>query len=213
LRSGHSLAIDPLRAVAELHEAIAWPHMALVVFFCSSRFDLAVLAKEINTRFAGTPVVGCTTAGEIGPAGYRSGTLVGVSFPSRDFSAATACIEELTTFDEARARDAVASLRHSIDGRAERTFAFLLTDGLCGREEWITYLLQRALGDIALVGGSAGDDELPPGPGRTDRSDDFPALHGLSVQPLCRRQRTHGGDRRRSRRPPCARNQRPSCCR
>lgn len=159
MRSGHSLAIDPLRAVAELHEAIAQPHMALVVFFCSSRFDLTVLAKEINTRFAGTPVVGCTTAGEIGPAGYRSGTLVGVSFPSRDFSAATACIEELTTFDEARARDAVASLRHSIDGRAERTFAFLLTDGLCGREEWITYLLQRALGDIALVGGSAGDDE------------------------------------------------------
>ncbi|PKO58398.1 MAG: FIST domain containing protein, partial [Betaproteobacteria bacterium HGW-Betaproteobacteria-19] len=82
LRAGQSLATDPRQAVEGLYLAIAQPDMALVVFFCSSRFDLGVLAVAINERFAGTPVIGCTTAGEIGPAGYRDGSLVGVSFPS-----------------------------------------------------------------------------------------------------------------------------------
>jgi hypothetical protein len=159
LRSGQSLATDPRRAVEELHDAIDQPKLALVVFFCSSRFNLDELAAEINTRFEGTPVIGCTTSGEIGPSGYRSGTLTGVGFPARDFAAAIARIDGLAEFDEVRAQDSIDSIRHSVDGRPERTFAFLLTDGLCGREESVTYQLQRALGDIALVGGSAGDDE------------------------------------------------------
>jgi hypothetical protein len=145
--------------VAELHEAIHRPKLALVVFFCSSRFNLDELAAEINNRFSGTPVIGCTTSGEIGPAGYRSGTLAGISFPAHDFAAATTRVDGLADFDDARARDSIANLRNSVDGRPERTFAFLLTDGMCGCEENITYQLQRALGDIALVGGSAGDDE------------------------------------------------------
>lgn len=159
MRSGQSLAADPRRAVEELHEAIAQPKMALAVFFCSSRFDLDALATEINTCFKGTPVVGCTTAGEIGPAGYRSGTLAGISFPARGFSASTSCIDGLGDFDEVCARESTASLHHAVDGRTERTFAFLLADGLCGHEERITYLIQHALGEIALVGGSAGDDQ------------------------------------------------------
>ena len=38
------------------------------------------------------------------------------------------------------------------------TFALLLTDGLCGCEEAVTRVLQHLFGDIAIVGGSAGDD-------------------------------------------------------
>ena len=80
IKTGHSLASDPRQAVLEMHQAIAQPETALVIFFCSSDYDLDVLAAEINTRFAGIPVIGATTAGEIGPAGYRAGSLVGVSF-------------------------------------------------------------------------------------------------------------------------------------
>jgi len=159
LRSGHSLATDPRLAVAELHEAIAQPKAALVVFFCSSHFDLDALAGEFNSRFHDVPVIGCTTAGEIGPAGYRSRTLTGFSIPTRGFTASTTCIDGLATFDDLGARDATARLLHAVDGRPEHSFAFLLADGLCGHEERITFLLQRALGDVALVGGSAGDDE------------------------------------------------------
>lgn len=159
MRSGHSLATDPRLAVTELHEAIAQPKAALVAFFCSSGFDLDELAREINARFQDIPVIGCTTAGEIGPAGYRSGTLSGFSIPARGFTVATACIDGLANFDEVCAREATAVLLHAVDGRAERSFAFLLADGLCGHEERLTFLLQRALGDVAVVGGSAGDDE------------------------------------------------------
>jgi hypothetical protein len=159
LRSGHSIATDPQIAVAELHEAIAQPKAALMVFFCSSHFDLDTLAGEFNTRFQGTPVIGCTTAGEIGPAGYLSRTLSGFSIPARGFTASTACIDGLSEFDEPGAREATAGLLHAVDGRPEHSFAFLLADGMCGHEERLTFLLQRALGDVALVGGSAGDDE------------------------------------------------------
>lgn len=159
MRSGHSLASDPQLAVAELHEAIVQPKAALVVFFCSSRFDLDALAHEINARFHGIPVIGCTTAGEIGPAGYHSGTLSGFSIPARGFTAATTCIDGLEDFDDICARETTATLLHAVDGRPEHSFAFLLADGLCGKEERLTFLLQRALGDVALVGGSAGDDE------------------------------------------------------
>jgi hypothetical protein len=145
--------------VAELHDAIAQPKAALVAFFCSSGFDLDGLAGEINTRFRGIPVIGCTTSGEIGPAGYRSGTLSGFSIPARGFTASTACIDGLADFDEVCAREATTSLLQSVDGRPARSFAFMLADGLCGHEERLTFLLQRALGDVAVVGGSAGDDE------------------------------------------------------
>ncbi len=158
MHSGHSLATDPRLAVAELHEAIAQPKAALVAFFCSSHFDLDELAAAINAHFKGIPVIGCTTSGEIGPAGYRSGTLAGFSIPARSFTAATTCIDGLADFDEVCAREATTELLQAVDGRAERSFAFLLADGLCGREERLTFLLQRALGDIAVVGGSAGDD-------------------------------------------------------
>jgi hypothetical protein len=159
LRSGHSLATEPRLAVAELHEAIAQPKAALVAFFCSSNFDLDELAWEINTQFPGVPVIGCTTSGEIGPAGYRSGTLSGFSIPARGFTASTTSIDGLADFDEVCAREATTALLHAVDGRVERSFAFLLTDGLCGHEERLTFLVQRALGDVAVVGGSAGDDE------------------------------------------------------
>ena len=41
--------------------------LSLVLFFCSSEYDRDALAAEMARRFAGVPVVGCTTAGEIGP--------------------------------------------------------------------------------------------------------------------------------------------------
>lgn len=52
---------------------------------------------------------------------------------------------------------------HDLERRAPRasganSFALLLIDGLSVREEPVTRTLQGALGDIALVGGSAADD-------------------------------------------------------
>lgn len=159
LRAGHSFATDARQAVDELYAAIAQPDMALVVFFCSSRFDLGALAAAINTRFAGTAVIGCTTAGEIGPAGYRDGSLVGVSFPSASCAAAIGHLDRLAQFDAADAHVLASALRQQVAGGIGHSFALLLVDGMCGREEPIAQALQSALGDIPQVGGSAGDDQ------------------------------------------------------
>jgi len=159
LRTGHSLASDPRQAVQELHQAIAQPDMSLVIFFCSSGYDLEILTAEINTQFAGVPVFGCTTAGEIGPAGYRAGSLVGVSFSAGSCSAVVGHIDGLASVDEAAVRAEVWAVRRQVPDEAGSSFALLLLDGLCGREESIAHGCQSALGNIPLVGGSAGDDQ------------------------------------------------------
>ena len=78
----HSCARDTRQAAEEFHAAVSQKNMELVIFFCSSEYDLDVLAEEMSRLFAGIQVVGCTTAGEIGPAGYRNHSLSGVSFPT-----------------------------------------------------------------------------------------------------------------------------------
>ena len=43
-----SRAIEALQAVREFHAEVVQPDKALVVFFCSSDYDLELLASEIN---------------------------------------------------------------------------------------------------------------------------------------------------------------------
>jgi hypothetical protein len=153
---------DARQAVAEFHAAVAQPDMALVIFFCSADYDLDVLAAEMSRLFAGVEVVGCTTAGEIGPEGCREHSLAGASFPANAFAAASGGIDHLRRFDVARAE----ALTHELMQRLERvaptvdadnSFALVLIDGMSVREEPLTRALQQVLGHVPLVGGSAGD--------------------------------------------------------
>ena len=164
LRRAQSFANDTREAVREFHADVAQSDMALVIFFCSSDYDLDVVAAEMNRLFAGVQVVGCTTAGEIGPAGYIEHSLSGVSFPASQFKAVSGCIEALQGFRLAMGQDVAHDLRHALESRTtpaeiDHSFAFLLIDGLSVREEPVTRSLQSALGKIPLIGGSAGDGE------------------------------------------------------
>ncbi len=51
IRRAQSCATDPREAVCEFHAAVAQPEMALVIFFCSSEYDLEVLAGEMRRLF------------------------------------------------------------------------------------------------------------------------------------------------------------------
>lgn len=150
-------------AVRELHAGIGRPDTGLVVFFCSSAYDLDALAEEMRELFAGVLVVGCTTAGEIGPAGYRERSVSAVSFPSGACAAVAGRVADLQHFEitqgHAFARTLLSQLEaQTPDAAPENTFAFLLIDGLSIREEPVARAFQNALGNIPLVGGSAGDD-------------------------------------------------------
>lgn len=163
IRTGQSCASDARRAAQEFHAAVQQPQMAQVVFFCSSRYDLDELADEMSRLFAGVEVVGCTTAGEIGPSGYCDFSISGASFPADGFTFVAGLADRLQQFDLARGQAFVNGLLQQLEAKAPHSgagnsFAFLLVDGLSVREEPVARTFQNALGKIPLVGGSAGDD-------------------------------------------------------
>ena len=163
IRTGQSRSPEARQAVQEFHAAVAQPDMELVVFFCSSEYNLDALAAEMSRLFAGVQVVGCTTAGEIGPAGYLTHSLSGASFPAGSCVAVSGLLDRLGQFDIARGHDFAQTLLQRLESRVpgagpDNSFAFLLIDGMSMREEPVAHALQYALGKIPLVGGSAGDD-------------------------------------------------------
>jgi hypothetical protein len=161
IRIFQSRATDAKLAVQEFHAAVAQPDMALVVFFCSSEYDLDPLAAEMHRLFAGVQVVGCTTAGEIGPAGYCRHSLSGVSFPEANCVAVSGLLNQLSEFNINKGHDFAQSLLQRLESKAanpspDHSFALLLIDGMSVREERVAHALQYALGKITLFGGSGG---------------------------------------------------------
>ena len=162
IRLAHSSASDSREAAQQFHSSVAQPGMALVIFYCSNAYDLDVVTAEINRLFEGIQVVGCTTAGEIGPAGYREHSLAGVSFASGACTAVSSHLDNLQRFNISEGQAFCNKLSHELEERVPQTrspntFALLLIDGLSVREEPVARVFQSALGKIQLVGGSAAD--------------------------------------------------------
>lgn len=164
IRIAQSSAHDARQAAQEFHAAAVQQDMVLVLFFCSSEYDLDVLAAEMNRLFTGVQVVGCTTAGEIGPAGYLQHSLSGASFAADSCVAVSDLLNNLSRFEIASGNDFAQSLLQRLESKAPQadsnnSFALLMIDGLSVREETVAHTLQYALGKIPLFGGSAGDDQ------------------------------------------------------
>jgi hypothetical protein len=160
VRQYQSRAAEAAQAVREFHSGVDQPDMALVVFFCSPRYDLQAIAAEMRRMFAGVTVIGCITAGEIGSHGYCACSLAGASFSSRHFRVAAGCLEDLQHFSIARGQSFAQSLLRQLDGgRVATDFALMLIDGLSIREEPVAHAFQHALGNIPLLGGSAADEK------------------------------------------------------
>jgi hypothetical protein len=162
IRRAYSASTDARIAAREFHREVLQPEMDLVIFFCSSDYDLDALAEEIHGLFAGVVVVGCTSAGEIGPGGYKERGISGASFSRNVCAAVTGSLERLQRFQIADGQTLIKNLLHCIEEKEQtakehNTVALLLIDGLCLREERVTRTLQDALGKIPLAGGSAGD--------------------------------------------------------
>ena len=162
IRTVQSHAIGAREAAREFHSAVAQADMALVLFFCSPRYDLEQLALEMRRLFHGVQVVGCTTAGEIGPSGYRDHSISGVSFAGGSMRAATGRIADLQHFEISHGRRFAQDLLQRLESAdpsagSDNSFAFVMADGLSMREEQLARTLQSTLGQIPVVGGSAGD--------------------------------------------------------
>lgn len=163
IRRGYSLSRDPAAAASELFDAIAQPEIGLAVFFCSAGYDLDLLAAEIGRRFGAVDIIGCTTAGEITPVGYRDGAITGFSIAAADCNAVIARIDGLSEFQIAGGQIIADALLARLAQRGagtplQHSFAMLLIDGMSANQETVLSAIHGRMNGIPIVGGSAGDD-------------------------------------------------------
>ncbi len=124
-RVAHIFATDAREAAREFHASVEQAEMTLAIFFCSKDYDLDVLGAEIRNLFAGVQVVGCTTAGEIGPGGYHS--LTGASFSAAACTAVSGHIKPLQQFELSAAQGGCKVLIRSIQTALKKTSLILET--------------------------------------------------------------------------------------
>ena len=155
-----SSAHDPAQAARELAAVLHHPDLNRVVFFCSAEYNLSQLAEALNLAFAGIPLSGCTTAGELTPDGYATGSIVALGFHQDSFHLNAALIQPLDGFALVEAQQLINRLlqSHPLQQTDQRHFALTLFDGLSSQEELVLAALDAALGGIPHFGGSAGDD-------------------------------------------------------
>jgi hypothetical protein len=153
---------DAAAAAAEIARQLAPHDLSGLIVFVSPDYDAAAFATEIARRFGATPVIGCTTAGEITPEGWTEGAVVAIGFLRRRFVFMARPILDLANFQVEAGRELTKRLRADLAAarpgfEARGVFGILLVDGLCRREEAVVTALQMALEEIPIVGGSAGD--------------------------------------------------------
>ncbi len=146
----------------ELAAALDDAGAACTMVFASPDLDREVLANAFRAHLRADRVIGCTTAGEIGPGGLGAGGLVGFTLPASDFRVVHACIPNVRALRFADGEALVRELRDrlaagGVTPTGRNTFAVLLIDGLSAREEVVVSATSSALRDIPLAGGSAGD--------------------------------------------------------
>lgn len=163
VRKGVSQARDPRIAVQELHAAISQADLKLAAFFCDPSYDLVELAAALRETFGDAPLVGCTSAGEITPVGYLSGSLTGFSLGGAGCEAVLRTIR-LDPFDRAHAAQQISTALDTLESRThatptpENAFGFLVIDGLAMQEEMVVSCVHQELRGIDVIGGSAADD-------------------------------------------------------
>lgn len=155
-----STSIDARVAVSEINEQLCIKDIEVILFFCSSHYELNHLSNEIKTHFDCLSI-GCTTAGEVSDQFY-SNSIVALVLSSRAYAVQASLIENVENFNLSNAMklatNAENSLKFNEHFSTKKMFGFLLTDGMSLKEENITSLLYKVMGDINIIGGSAGDD-------------------------------------------------------
>jgi hypothetical protein len=152
-----TLCMNPADAVAELRAAVAGADLAAVLFFCSPLYDLPALGAALAAAFGDTPLVGCTSSGQLGPLGIQSTGLVAVGLHSKDLKVSRYLMSPLSEC-AAQATRIGDDVQRKLATSEHAAFGLILVDGLSLAEEKLTAALYQSMGRVPLVGGSAGDD-------------------------------------------------------
>lgn len=162
IRRAEVAVTDPEAIAAALERELGGEPLAMVALFVPPGVPREPLREELARRFPDVPLVGCTTAGEIGPSGVLDGMVTGFALPTGDFDVAVSRLEHVSNLAVGDVAALVRGLLDELQAKGLRpssanTFAMLLVDGLSAREEVVASAFDAALGGIRLFGGSAGD--------------------------------------------------------
>jgi hypothetical protein len=134
----------------------------LLIVFAAEHHDLDALLGGINETSGGVPLIGCSTAGEIGPAGPLESSVVVTAIGGPGFTVQTA----VATGATGRQREAGAEAAAAADGLSAAPYQalLLLVDGATPEQEDVLRGAYGVVGaSIPLVGGCAGTrDESRP---------------------------------------------------
>lgn len=153
----------PRQAADEIARQLAAADLAMLVVFVSPFYDPKEFIAELSRQMGDVPIFGCTTAGELSPGGWDEDSVVAMGFNAADFVIAARPLFDLATFRVDHGRSMCTELQSEFAQRTEHcdhtedAFGLLFIDGMCQREETIMSAIYASLGDIPVVGGSAGD--------------------------------------------------------
>lgn len=155
-------ALEVPAATAELAAQLPADGLAMILVFMSPCYDPHQFCSELTKAFGGTPIFGCTTAGELAPDGWGDNSVVALGFSAQDFTIVARPFLDLANFRIEDGRRIGSELRQELArigacGSDEKSFGLLLIDGLCQREEAVMSAIYASLDNIPVVGGSAGD--------------------------------------------------------
>lgn len=155
---GRSDLADAAEAGAEAGAAaMRGDDSRLVVVFASEAYDLDALLGGIRSRTGATPLIGCSTSGEIAGDGPDDHGLVVIAFGGPGFVVRTALARNASQ----RLREAGAEAASCAGTAPEHPnqALLLLSDGLSGDQTEIVRGAYSIVGaGTPLVGGCAGDD-------------------------------------------------------
>lgn len=159
VKRGGSHQRDEVAAARELAAAIANAGAALAIFFASPIYDPDRLAREVALALYPVPAIGCTTAGEIGPAGFTSGSVVGMTLEAEELRIGLGLGLDITRSAFRGGSAAVRTALGKLDSTpASYRVGMCLVDGRSQREESFVAGLAAAAPEVPMVGGSASDE-------------------------------------------------------
>jgi hypothetical protein len=138
-------------------EAIRGDDPKLLLVFASSALDLGELVAGIRSQAPDTPLIGCSTAGEIASSGPGDATAVVTALGGDGFSVAVGAGRDASM----GLREAGSAAASCVGEATERAHSVLLilSDGLAGDQQEIVRGAYSVAGaGVPMVGGCAGDD-------------------------------------------------------
>ena len=162
VKVGSSSEQEVSKAVEELQKQLVQEDTTLLLFFASPQYDPHRLAEAFKEGFPNTTLMGCSTAGEITPTGFKQGSVTAMSIASPKIRVAPVVIQDILNFKAKEAKSAVEQacniLGVTVDNlKKDRHFGMTLIDGLSAKEEVIIASLSMAAPALRIFGGSAAD--------------------------------------------------------